>query len=94
MCLKIDRTSDGFDTKPFGLEHMKRSSGISNGSRQIRNWTVWRGWPTSEVEEKPTNSISARRARKMGAPATREFFPTTRKKGEKNKEKIWMMVIT
>jgi hypothetical protein len=30
LCLKIGRTSDGFDRKFFGLEFMKQATGMSN----------------------------------------------------------------
>jgi hypothetical protein len=41
--IKIERTSDGFDRKAFGLEFMKGVAGMSSRLQQIRNWSVWRG---------------------------------------------------
>jgi hypothetical protein len=52
------------------------------------------GSTPSEAEEKPTSSISIRRARKVGAPATRDSFSPLLEKREKNEENLWMMVIT
>jgi hypothetical protein len=53
------------------------------------------GSDTSEAEEKPTGSISVRRAGKVGALATWDSLPHSwEKEREKHKEIRWMMVIT
>jgi hypothetical protein len=45
------------------------------------------GSASSEAEEKPTSSISARRTRKVGAPATRDsFFPPLGEKKKREKQ--------
>jgi hypothetical protein len=38
--LKIERTSDGFDRKAFGLQFVKRAAGMPSGLREVRNWTL------------------------------------------------------
>jgi hypothetical protein len=43
--LKNERTSERFDRKAFGLEFVKRATGISSGLRKARDWTVRRGRP-------------------------------------------------
>jgi hypothetical protein len=48
--LKIERTLDGFDRKAFGLEFMKRATGMSSGLWEVREWTLWRGLPPLERE--------------------------------------------
>jgi hypothetical protein len=48
--LKIERTSDGFQRKAFGVAFVKRATGMSSGLRRVRNWTFWRGRPPLERE--------------------------------------------
>jgi hypothetical protein len=48
LCLKIKRTSEGFDRKAFGLEFVKQATGMSSGLGKVRDWTVWRGRPPLE----------------------------------------------
>jgi hypothetical protein len=43
--LKIERTADGFDRKFFGLEFVKRATGMLNELRKIEDWTFWKGRP-------------------------------------------------
>jgi hypothetical protein len=43
--LKIDRTSEEFDRKAFGLELVKRATGMSSRLRKMRNWILWRDRP-------------------------------------------------
>jgi hypothetical protein len=45
LLFKIERKSEEFGRKTFGMEFVKRATGISNGLRKTRNWTLWRGWP-------------------------------------------------
>jgi hypothetical protein len=44
--LKIERTSEEFDRKAFGLEFVKRATGKSSGLWKMRNWALCRGWPS------------------------------------------------
>jgi hypothetical protein len=46
--LKIERTSEEFDRKAFGLEFMKRATGMSSRLWKMRKWTLWRGHPPPE----------------------------------------------
>jgi hypothetical protein len=48
--LKIDRTSDGFDRKAFGMDFVRRAAGMSSGLWKVRDWTLWRGRLPSERE--------------------------------------------
>jgi hypothetical protein len=105
--LKNKTTSEEFNRKVFGLECVKRATGMSIRLWKMRNWTLWMGWPPSRVEnqelgileglapskteEKPTSSISVRRAGYVGAPATPGVM--ARRGKEKNEENLWMMVI-
>jgi hypothetical protein len=41
----MERTSEELDRKTFGLEFVKRAFGISNGIREIKDWTLWSGRP-------------------------------------------------
>jgi hypothetical protein len=45
MLLKIEKTSEEFDRKAFGLEFVMRATGMSSGLQKMRNWTLWRDWP-------------------------------------------------
>jgi hypothetical protein len=36
-------TSDGFDRKAFGLEFVKRATGMSSRLQKMRNWTLCKG---------------------------------------------------
>jgi hypothetical protein len=52
----------------------------------MMDWALWRSLANSKTEEKPTSSVSERRARYVGALATvGNFVPTGWKK---EKEKI------
>jgi hypothetical protein len=44
--LKIGRTSGGFERKAFRLEFVEQAARMSNGLWKLRDWTLWRGWPT------------------------------------------------
>jgi hypothetical protein len=50
--LKIERISEGFDRKVFGLEFVRRATGIPSGLRKARERTVWTGRPTLERKNK------------------------------------------
>jgi hypothetical protein len=66
---KIERTSDGFDRKAFGLEFVKRAARMPSRLRQIRNWTVGRGRP-------PPNRKNLLVALAQGDPDMWEHWPT------------------
>jgi hypothetical protein len=40
--LKMERISDGFDRKAFGLQFVKRGPEVSSGLREVKNWALWR----------------------------------------------------
>jgi hypothetical protein len=45
LCLKIKGTSDRIDKKAFGLELVKRATGMFSRLRRMMGWTMWRGQP-------------------------------------------------
>jgi hypothetical protein len=80
--LKIERASGGFERKAFGLEFVRRVTGMSSGLQQFRNWTIWRAWPPQS--EEPINSVCARIAGYVGALADQAILPPPVGKRKKN----------
>jgi hypothetical protein len=84
LCLIFERTSDGFDRKAFRREFVKQAAGLSSGLWKIKILTcggvdpLWSG-------RKPTSSICIRRAREVGAPATRDNFSPLLEKKKREK---------
>jgi hypothetical protein len=44
--------SEGIDRKTFGLEYVKRETGMFTGLWKVTDWTVWRGQRHPEPENK------------------------------------------
>jgi hypothetical protein len=76
----IERTSEEFDRKAFGLAFVKRATGISSGLRKLEDWALWRG-RTLQNGRKTYCSVSVRRAGYVEVPATPEV--TTHRRKEK-----------
>jgi hypothetical protein len=52
LLLKIKRISEEFDRKAFGLEFVKRATGMSSGLREMRNWALCRCRPPPKRKKK------------------------------------------
>jgi hypothetical protein len=50
--LQMERIPDGFHRKACGLQFLKRVPGMFNGLRKVKNWALWRLWPSPEWEFK------------------------------------------
>jgi hypothetical protein len=84
--LKIERKSEEFDQKAFGLEFVKQGAGMSSGLLQIRNWRVWRNRPPPKRKK----NLIAALAEYVGALVILGNYAPT---GWKKEEKLWIMVI-
>jgi hypothetical protein len=95
--LKIERTSEEFGRKAFGLEFVWRATGMFSGLRKVINWTVWRDRHPPERETKigrcaggrPSPKRRVKGVENVGAPT---ILPRRLKK--KNKKKLGMEVRT
>jgi hypothetical protein len=48
--LKMERISDGFDRKAFGLQFVKQEPEVSSGLLEVKNWALWRTQPPPDWE--------------------------------------------
>jgi hypothetical protein len=93
--LKVGRTSEGINRKAFGLEFVKKETGMFSRLRKVRldsveglvssrarkqGSDIVEGLTPSKTEE-PTSTVNVRGAKNVGAPATwYNFAPPFKKK--------------